>query len=63
MGAVILTKDEDFARRRVLDATGPQVVWIRLANTRRREVLAWFEAILPGLLQALERDEALIELT
>jgi len=37
--AVIITKDEDFARRKVLTAAGPAVVWIRLPNTRRRELL------------------------
>jgi hypothetical protein len=38
------------------------VVWIRLPNTRRRELLAWFDAALPDLLLALERGESLIEL-
>ena len=34
--AVVVTKDEDFAQRKVLSRTGPVVVWIRLPNTRRR---------------------------
>jgi hypothetical protein len=37
------------------------VVWIRLPNTRRRELLARFENVLPGILSALERGEVLIE--
>ena len=60
-GAAIITKDEDFAQRRVLSGTGPAVVWVRLPNTRRRELLAWFEAALPQVLSALERGETLIE--
>ena len=61
--AVIITKDEDFAQRKVLTGGGPSVVWIRLPNTRRRDLLSWFEAILPDILSALERGESLVEVT
>jgi predicted nuclease of predicted toxin-antitoxin system len=60
---VIVTTDEDFARRKVLADRGPSVVWIRLPNTRRRELLAWFAAVLPEVLAALERGETLVEVT
>ena len=36
IGAVIVTKDEDFVIRRVLQQ-GPAVVWVRIGNTRRAE--------------------------
>jgi predicted nuclease of predicted toxin-antitoxin system len=61
--AVIITKDEDFAQRKVLTAAGPAVVWIRLPNTRRRELLEWFETVMPQILAALERGETLVEVT
>ena len=61
--AAILTKDEDFAQRKVLTNTGPVVIWIRLPNTRRRDLLAWFNTILPNVLAALERGETLVEVT
>ncbi len=61
IGAVIVTKDEDFARLRTGNEGGPQVVWIRLPNTRRVELLRWFEAALPEIKAALERGERLIE--
>ena len=32
-GAVIITKDEDFAWRAQRDAKGPVVVWLRIGNT------------------------------
>ena len=60
---MIIAKDEDFARRKVLLEAGPRVVWIRIPNTRRHELLAWFDAALPEVLSALERGESLIELT
>jgi predicted nuclease of predicted toxin-antitoxin system len=59
--AVIITKDEDFAQRKTLSNAGPAVIWLRLPNTRRRQLLARFENVLPDLLSALERGEALIE--
>ena len=60
VGAAIVTKDEDFAIRRVL-TEGPAVVWLRLGNTRRVVLLTHVEAALPAIVGALERGEALIE--
>ena len=61
--SAIVTKDEDFALRKTLSSTGPSVVWIRLPNTRRRDLLARFESALPDILAALQRGETLIEVT
>ncbi|PPJ46837.1 hypothetical protein C0075_14550 [Rhizobium sp. KAs_5_22] len=60
-GSVIVTKDEDFAQRKALTVQGPAIVWVRLPNARRRDLLVWFEKALPAILQALERGETLIE--
>jgi predicted nuclease of predicted toxin-antitoxin system len=62
-GAEIVTKDEDFGQRKNMTESGPAVVWIRLPNTRRHDLLAWFETILPDVLAAMERGETLIEIT
>lgn len=62
LGAAIVTKDEDFARRRAVVTSGPPIVWIRLGNTRRTELLTWFEAVLPRVIEALERGEVSIEI-
>lgn len=59
----IVTKDEDFAQRKVLAEHGPVVVWLRLPNTRRRDLLAWFDSVLPEIVLALARGETLIEVT
>jgi predicted nuclease of predicted toxin-antitoxin system len=59
--AAIITKDEDFAQRKTLAQAGPAIVWSRLPNSRRRDLLAWFEDVLPDILAALERGETLIE--
>ena len=60
-GATIITKDEDFARRKIVSRDGPAVVWIRIPNTRRGELLSWFARVLPDLLRALEQGETLVE--
>ena len=56
-----MTKDEDFAVHRILH-DGPSVVWVRIGNTRRAELLRRFDAELPKVIAALERGETLIEL-
>lgn len=61
--AAIITKDDDFAQRKVLGENGPVVIWIRLPNTRRRDLIAWFETVLPNVLVALAHRETLIEVT
>lgn len=49
-GAVIVTKDEDFALRAQQDPTGPIVVWVRSGNTSNRVLRARF---LPQLARVL----------
>ena len=61
VGAVIVTKDEDFAVRRLL-MDGPSVVWLRVGNTRRAILVSRFEAELPRIVEALERGETLVEI-
>ena len=58
--AVIVTKDEDFAVRHVLHG-GPAVVWIRVGNIRRAELVRRIETEWTTILDALERDETLVE--
>ena len=62
VGAVIITKDEDFAERRARAGDGPAIVWIRVGNVSRRELLTWFRFRLPVIVEALERGETLIEI-
>jgi predicted nuclease of predicted toxin-antitoxin system len=63
-GAAVVTKDEDFALRRVLTDTsrGPQIIWVRRGNTTTRELLRWLEPLLPVVLESLERGEPLVEI-
>lgn len=60
-GAVIVTKDQDFADLTRRDRRGAAVVWIRIGNTTSRALWRTLEPVLPEILDALERGERLIE--
>jgi predicted nuclease of predicted toxin-antitoxin system len=59
--AVIITKDEDFAIRRLM-REGPSIVWVRIGNTRRVELLRRIEVELNAIVTALDQGETLIEI-
>lgn len=40
--SIIVTKDEDFAQRRILSQNGPPILWLGIRNTRKQELLARF---------------------
>jgi predicted nuclease of predicted toxin-antitoxin system len=62
-GAILISKDQDFALMRVWDSEGPPLIWIRIGNTTRRVLLAKFDSVYASLITALENGEVLIELT
>jgi len=61
-GAVIVTKDEDFAARKAHSPGSPPVVWVRIGNASNRALLKWFVPLLPTILERLENGEGLIEI-
>ena len=61
--AVIITKDEDFLSLRALRSDGPAIVWVRIGNTTRNALLRVMAAALPQIIAALERGEAVVEVT
>jgi predicted nuclease of predicted toxin-antitoxin system len=60
--AVIITKDEDFANLDAARAEAPIVVWIRVGNTRRAALLAWFEPLIEHVVELAVAGDRLIEL-
>lgn len=60
-GAVIMTKDEDFATRSTRETIAPVIVWLRVGNTTNRVLRAWTDARLPGIVQMLGQGNRLIE--
>ncbi len=62
-GAVVVTKDADFAVRKALRGTEPAVIWIRFGNTRKAELLRRMDVCFPDAVAALQNGEKLIEIT
>ena len=60
--AVVLTRDEDFARRAALSNEGPGVVWVRVGNRSNDSLLSWFAGLLPEILIRLEAGDRLVEI-
>lgn len=60
--AVLITKDEDFAALLVMRGASPVIVWIRIPNTRRQALLAWFEPLIDTIVELVESGNRLIEL-
>lgn len=60
--SVILTKDEDFPRRYHQSRQSPAIVWVRVGNVSRKELLKWFTPLLPQIVELLEQGSRLVEL-
>ncbi len=58
---VIVTKDEDFARRVQADAGGPVIVWLRIGNTSNAALRAWFIPQLPKLVELVGQGYRVVE--
>lgn len=59
-GAIVVTKDEDFAVRRA-QIVGPQVLWLRIGNATNVKLREHLERIWNETVICLERGEAIVE--
>lgn len=60
-GWIIVTKDEDFPERSLNSRTGPQIVWLRIGNSTKRVLLAWFAPLLPDVLREITAGHRIVE--
>jgi predicted nuclease of predicted toxin-antitoxin system len=60
-GAVILSKDEDFARFSVMRTEPVSVVWLRIGNCRTAALLTTMEQTWPSINEQLDAGARLIE--
>lgn len=60
---VIVTKDEDFPNRLLVAARSPQIVWLRVPNCSKRQLLRWLLPEVPQIVRALEAGNKLFEIT
>jgi predicted nuclease of predicted toxin-antitoxin system len=59
--AVLVTKDRDFSLRRTASNDGPAILWVRVGNISNRKLIELILRALPAIIDAVERDEAVIE--
>ena len=60
-GAIVITKDEDFAERTARTKTGPVIVWLRIGNTTNRVLIQWLSPRWPEVVDHLNAGDRLIE--
>lgn len=60
--AVVLSKDEDFAQRRLHTASGPTIVWLRVGNVTTDALRLWLTPLLPQIERMIAAGEGVIEL-
>ena len=59
--AVLVTKDRDYPLRRAARNDGPAILWVRVGNTGNRKLIELVLRTLPAIIDAIERDEAVVE--
>jgi predicted nuclease of predicted toxin-antitoxin system len=59
--AILVTKDRDFPIRRAASDDGPTILWVRVGNMSNRKLIELALQALPAIIDAIERDEAVIE--
>ena len=59
--AVLVTKDRDFPIRRAASDDGPTILWVRVGNISNRKLIELALQALPAIIDAIERDETVVE--
>jgi predicted nuclease of predicted toxin-antitoxin system len=60
--AVIVTKDEDFALRRLHVSDGPTIVWLRIGNSSTSALQRRLMPLLPEIERKVTMGDAVIEI-
>jgi predicted nuclease of predicted toxin-antitoxin system len=60
-GAIIVTKDEDFAERTGRTSIGPKILWLRIGNSTNQVLLKWLEPRWLSIVARLDAGDRLIE--
>jgi len=61
IGAILMTKDEDFVALALREPSGPQVVWLRIGNISNDALWTTISAALDEILKSLEAGERIVE--
>lgn len=59
---VIISKDDDFAKRSNQAKVAPVVTWIRVGNICNKALIDWFLKLLPQVIELIKQGNVLIEI-
>jgi predicted nuclease of predicted toxin-antitoxin system len=62
-GRIVITKDEDFPNRLAMAKIAPVIIWVRVGNLRKPELLRIWVAAFPMIETKLQAGEKLVELS
>ena len=60
-GAIVVTKDEDFAERTARTTSGPVILWLRIGNATNRALMLWLIPRWAPITTLLDAGHRLIE--
>ena len=60
-GAIVVTKDEDFAERTARDTAGTVIVWLRVGNSTNQALLQWLAPRWSEVIELLDPGNRFIE--
>jgi predicted nuclease of predicted toxin-antitoxin system len=60
--SAIISKDEDFVDRWLLQPNEVPLIWVRRGNCSNQALLGWIEPLWPQIVARLENGEKLIEI-
>ncbi|MBF0124539.1 MAG: DUF5615 family PIN-like protein [Magnetococcales bacterium] len=59
--SIIVTKDDDFIKRGYLASNSPSIVWIRVGNTSKKEMISILEKTIYNIEKSLLSGEKIVE--
>ena len=61
-GTVIIGKDEDFVHRASQPSAAVRLVWIRIANCRKKDLITAIGLVWPRIVACLEAGDRIVEI-
>ena len=58
---VVITKEEDFQKRRQTAISGPSIIWLRVGNCYNQALIKWFGPMFAEVVDRIMVGETLIE--
>jgi len=61
MSAILISKDEDFSEMALMRDPSPVIVWLRIGNTLKRDLIPWFVDNISQIVESVQAGSKIIE--